>query len=117
MIDPQGINRPGYCGRPIPQKETAQDAGTSGRHISNQIAQATPTTPPVISATAELQINKRERFKSERDQRNGKSVVRIVRLKPSADGGERPAACLEFADRHLSGVIAMLQSLQTREAS
>jgi hypothetical protein len=64
-----------------------------------------------------VQLNKRERFKAELDQRHGKSVVRIVRLKPSAAGGERPAACLEFAERHLSGVIVMLQALQTREAS
>jgi hypothetical protein len=65
-----------------------------------------------------MQINKRERFKTERDQRHGKPVVRIVRLKPGADGGERPAGpALEFAERHLPGVIAMLQALQTREAS
>jgi hypothetical protein len=67
--------------------------------------------------SASLQINKRERFKSERDQRHGKSVVRIVRLKPGADGSERPAGpAMEFADRHLPGVIAMLQQLQASDA-
>ena len=64
-----------------------------------------------------MQINKRERFKAERDQRHGKSVVRIVRLKPSTDGSERPAACMEFADRHLPGMIAMLQALLKCEAA
>jgi hypothetical protein len=60
-----------------------------------------------------MQINKRERFKTERHQRHGKPVVRIVRLKPGADGGERPAGpALEFAERHLPGVIALLQALQ-----
>ena len=64
-----------------------------------------------------LQINKRERFKTERDQRHGRPVVRIVRLKPGADGAERSAGpSLEFAERHLPGVIAMLQALQTSEA-
>jgi hypothetical protein len=68
--------------------------------------------------STQLQINKRERFKIERDQRHGKPIVRIVRLKPGADGGERPAGpALEFSARHLPGVIAMLQALQISEAS
>ena len=65
-----------------------------------------------------LQINKRECFKGERDERHGRPVVRIVRLKPNASGDLRPAgASLEFAAKHLPGLIAMLQALQTREAA
>jgi hypothetical protein len=61
-----------------------------------------------------LQINQRECFRGERHERHGKPVVRIVRLKPNASGELRPAgASLEFAAKHLAGVIAMLQSLQT----
>jgi hypothetical protein len=37
-----------------------------------------------------MQINKRECFRGERDQRRGKPVVRIVRLKPNASGDLRP---------------------------
>jgi hypothetical protein len=63
-----------------------------------------------------MQINNRERFKTERDWRHGKPIVRIVRLKPGADGAERSAGpSLEFAEHHLPGVIAMLQALQTSE--
>jgi hypothetical protein len=65
-----------------------------------------------------MQINKRECFRGERDERRGKPVVRIVRLKPNASGILRPAGgSLEFAAKHLPGVIAMLQALQTRGAS
>jgi hypothetical protein len=65
-----------------------------------------------------MQINKRECFRGERDERRGKPVVRIVRLRPNASGDLRPAgASLEFAAKHLPGLIAMLQALQTREAS
>ena len=65
-----------------------------------------------------VQINKRECFRGERDERRGKPVVRIVRLKPNASGDLRPAgASLEFAAKHLPGVIAMLQALQISEAS
>jgi hypothetical protein len=65
-----------------------------------------------------VQINKRECFKTELNERRGKPVVRIVRLKPNASGDLRPAgASIEFAAKHLPSVIAMLQSLQTREAS
>ena len=64
-----------------------------------------------------MQINKRECFRGERDERNGKSVVRIVRLKPNASGDLRPAGgFLEFGAKHLSGVIAMLQKLQESDA-
>ena len=65
-----------------------------------------------------VQINKRECFRGERDERRGKPVVRIVRLKPNASGDLRPAgASLEFAAKHLPGLIAMLQALHTGEAS
>jgi hypothetical protein len=65
-----------------------------------------------------MQINKRECFRGERDERRGKPVVRIVRLKPNASGDLRPAgASLEFAAKHLPGVIAMLQALQASEAA
>ena len=65
-----------------------------------------------------VQINKRECFRGERDERHGKPVVRIVRLKPNASGDLRPAGgSLEFAAKHLPNVIAMLQALLTREAA
>jgi hypothetical protein len=65
-----------------------------------------------------LQINKRECFRGERDERHGKLVIRIVRLKPNASGELRSSGpSLEFAARHLPGVIAMLQALQAREVS
>jgi hypothetical protein len=68
-------------------------------------------------ASCSVQINKRECFRGERDDRRGRPVVRIVRLKPNASGDLRPAgAPLEFAAKHLPGMIAMLQSL-TGEAS
>jgi hypothetical protein len=60
-----------------------------------------------------MQINKRECFRGERDERRGKPVVRIVRLKPNASGDLRPAgASLELAAKHLPGLIAMLHELQ-----
>jgi hypothetical protein len=66
-----------------------------------------------MSNSSQLQINRRECFKSERDERHGKPVVRIVRLRPNASGDLRPAGgSLEFAAKHLPGVIAMLQELQ-----
>jgi hypothetical protein len=59
-----------------------------------------------------VQINKRECFRGERDERHGRPVVRIVRLKPNASGVLRPAGgSLEFAAKHLPNVIAMLQAL------
>jgi hypothetical protein len=59
-----------------------------------------------------VQINKRECFTVERDERHGRPVVRIVRLKPNASGVLRPAGgSLEFAAKHLPSVIAMLQAL------
>jgi hypothetical protein len=65
-----------------------------------------------------VQINKREVFRGERDERHGRPVVRIVRLKPNASGDLRPAGgSLEFAAKHLPNVIAMLQALLTREAA
>ena|ERR1019366_7441265 len=100
-------------GSPIPNVVPWQDYSVSKPKLSE--IQACPHA--ARANTAELRINKRERFKTERDQRHGKSVVRIVRLKPGADGGERPASSLEFAERHLSGVIEMLQALQISGAS
>ena len=65
-----------------------------------------------------VQINKRECFRGERDERRGKPVVRIVRMKPNASGDLRPAGVsLEFAAKHLPGVIAMLQALQASEGA
>jgi hypothetical protein len=59
-----------------------------------------------------VQINKRECFRGERDERHGRPVVRVVRLKPNASGVLRPAGgSLEFAEKHLPNVIAMLQAL------
>jgi hypothetical protein len=59
-----------------------------------------------------VQINKRECFRGERDERHGRPVVRIVRLKPNASGDLRPAGgSLEFAAKHLPNVIALLQAL------
>jgi hypothetical protein len=63
-----------------------------------------------------MQINKRECFKGELEELAGKSVVRIVRLKPDASGISRPAGpSLVFAAKHLPGMIAMLQALQLSE--
>src|SRR5712664_3303258 len=63
--------------------------------------------------SSQIEINKRERLQCEWDIRHGKPVVRILRLKPTADGTMRAAGPqIEFADRHLPGVIAMLQDLQ-----
>jgi hypothetical protein len=60
-----------------------------------------------------MQINKRECFRVEQEERHGKPVVRIVRLKPNASGDLRPAgSSLEFAAKHLPSVIAMLLELQ-----
>jgi len=65
-----------------------------------------------------MQINKLEYFRGERDERSGKPVVRIVRLKPNASGDLRPAGdSLEFAAKHLPGLIAMLQALLTSGAA
>jgi hypothetical protein len=66
---------------------------------------------------SETQLNARERLRCERDTREGKSVVRILRLKPTATGTLRPAGPqIEFAAKHLAGVIAMLHGLQESEA-
>ena len=68
------------------------------------------------STFSQIQINKRERLRCERDTREGKSVVRIFRLKPTATGTLRPAGPqIEFAAKHLAGVIAMLHGLQESE--
>jgi hypothetical protein len=105
----------------MPENERGRPA--EGSPIPNTVpwqdnSESKPSLPAIQARnTAELQINKRECFKAERDQRHGKTVVRIVRLKPSSDGSGRPAACLEFADRHLPGMIAMLQALLKCEAA
>ncbi|SHH61855.1 hypothetical protein [Bradyrhizobium erythrophlei] len=73
---------------------------------------------PFTRTGAYLPINKREGFKGELEDRAGKSLVRIARLKPDASGIARPAgASLVFAAKHLPGMIAMLQALQAREDS
>jgi hypothetical protein len=60
-----------------------------------------------------VEINKREVITCERDRRRGKSIVRIFRLKPNAAGTMRSAGSeIEFADKHLPGVIDMLTDLQ-----
>jgi hypothetical protein len=101
-------------GSPIPNLFPWQDTSDS----KPQLSETQACSSVQRADTAELRVNKRERFKTERDQRHGKTVVRIVRLKPGADGAERPAGpALEFAEKHLSGVIAMLQALQRSEVA
>ena len=63
--------------------------------------------------TTQTKINKRDSLRCERDSVGGKPIVRILRLKPTADDTMRAdGPQVEFADRHLPGVIAMLQDLQ-----
>jgi len=65
-----------------------------------------------IKQFADLQINARESLRCERDNLGSKPIVRIIRMKPDASGNvRRVGACLEFAERHLPGVIAMLGQL------
>jgi hypothetical protein len=64
-----------------------------------------------------LQINARESLRCERDILGGKPIVRIIRMKPDSSGDLRPAGPqIEFAAKHLAGVIAMLHGLQESEA-
>jgi hypothetical protein len=76
--------------------------------------------PPIAAPPqdrAEILINAREVIRCEREQRSTQSIIRIVRLKPNGAGGLRAAGPLiEFADKHLPGVIAILQMLLKREA-
>jgi hypothetical protein len=66
---------------------------------------------------SEIQINKRERLRCERDNLSGKSIVRLLRLKPNASGDLCPTGQqFAFAERHLPSFIAMLQALQNGEA-
>jgi hypothetical protein len=63
--------------------------------------------------SSQIEINKRERLQCERDIRNGKPIVRILRLKPNASGALRAAGPqIEFSAKHLPGLISMLQALQ-----
>jgi hypothetical protein len=63
----------------------------------------------------EIRINLRESIRCERDNLGGRPIVRILRLKPDACGNLRPVGhCFEFAERHLSGVISMLQHMLQR---
>lgn len=101
-------------GSPIPNAVPWQDNSVSKPKLS--AIQACPHA--ALTNTAEMRINKRERFKTELDQRHGKPVVRIVRLRPTASGDMRPAGgSLEFAAKHLPGVIAMLQELNENGAA
>jgi hypothetical protein len=84
---------------------------------------ATNVSPPsderrgAVTAGTSLQIkiNKRERLHCEWDIRRGKPLVRM-RLKSTADGTMRATGPqIVFSDRHLPGVIAMLQDLQRTE--
>ena len=65
---------------------------------------------------AQLQINKRECFRGERDKRHGKDIVRIQRWKPDAAGVLRPVGVrLEFAERHIDGFISLLRTLSNTD--
>jgi hypothetical protein len=65
--------------------------------------------------SSEIQINLRESIRCERDNLGSRPIVRILRLKPDACGTLRPVGhCFEFAERHLSGVIALLQHMLER---
>ena len=66
---------------------------------------------------AQFPINARDFIRCERDRRGGRTIIRIVRVKPCSSGGVRAAGPLiEFADKHLASVIAILQVLQESEA-
>jgi hypothetical protein len=66
-----------------------------------------------IKHCSEIQINKREAIRCKHDKLADRPIVRIPRLKSDACGNLRPVGhCFEFAERHLSGVTAMLQDLQ-----
>ena len=65
-----------------------------------------------MNGTLSIHLNARERLQCEHESRRGKSIIRLVRLKPNV-AGELRHACqpLEFAARHLPAVIGMLRSL------
>jgi hypothetical protein len=64
---------------------------------------------------AQFPISARECIRCERDKRHSQSIIRIVRLKSDSCGDLRTAGPLiEFAKRHLSSVIAMLQHMLQR---
>ena len=65
----------------------------------------------------QIELNARDRLRCEQECRRGKTIIRILRLKPDAAGELRPACQpLEFAARHLPAVIGMLHDLQESEA-
>lgn len=68
--------------------------------------------------SAQFSINARECIRCERERRHSQSIIRIVRLKSDSRGDLRTAGPLiEFAERHLPNVIAILQTLQASEAA
>jgi hypothetical protein len=66
---------------------------------------------------SELQLNRRETLRCERESVHGTDVIRCFRLKPNAGGDLRPAGSqLAFAAKHLPAFVAMLKELQDRLA-
>jgi hypothetical protein len=83
--------------------------------------EATPSSHAPIEGVSQKSVqfplNARECMRCEREQRNSLRVIRIVRLKPNGTGKLRAAGPLiEFAEKHLSRVIAALQELQSEGA-
>jgi hypothetical protein len=67
--------------------------------------------------SAEIQLNKREALRCERESVHGTEVIRFLRLKPNAGGDLRPAGPqLAFAAKHLPAFVAMLKQLQDQIA-
>jgi hypothetical protein len=70
-----------------------------------------------IKQSSEIQLNKREALRCERESVHGTDVIRFFRLKPNAVGDLRPAGPqLTFAARHLAAFVAMLKELQDQLA-
>jgi hypothetical protein len=64
--------------------------------------------------SSELKINAREAIRCEQgtDTISGKSIIRLLRLKQNAAGNLRRAGpFFELAEKHLPGVIDMLQQI------
>jgi hypothetical protein len=67
---------------------------------------------------AQFSVNARECIRCERERRHNQNIIRIVRLKSDRCGALRTAGPLiEFAERHLPDVIAILRTLQAGEAA
>ena len=67
----------------------------------------------ITKLSSEIQLNKREALRCQREISHGVDVVRFLRMKPSASGNLRPVGPqLAFAAKHLADVIIALQALR-----